>query len=141
MININSIEEVRVEDFDEAWAIVRKLKSNPDNFRQVEDLSPSLELLNRYLELKENGEWNEETFNKVYVPAFLKELRDNPKAWELLNDLYRRDLNGEKICLACFCIDEQICHRSIIAGILQGMGADVIAKSDYSQYYDMYNKL
>ena len=61
-------------------AIVRKLKDNPKNLQQVQDLSPSIELLNQYIALKESGNWNKETFTKVYVPVFLEEVSQNPKA-------------------------------------------------------------
>lgn len=138
MISIHNIRDVSISDYDTVLAIVRKLKENPNNLQHVPDLSPSIELLNQFLTLKENGKWNKETFNTIYVPSFLKEVSQNTNAWKWLNDIYRKDLAGEKICLVCHCKDEALCHRSIIAGILQGMGADVISESDYSQYYNMY---
>lgn len=143
MIDIENIEHVREHDYDEVWAIVRKLKSNPGNFRHVKDLSPSLELLNTFIELRENGEWNKQAFDEIYLPRFLKEIKDNEHARELLYELYDRDASGERIALTCFCDDENICHRSIVAGILQGMDANVVTKTgnDYSRYYEMYSSL
>lgn len=143
MIVIENIHRVRIQDYDEVWAIVRKLKSNPNNFRHVEDLSPSLELLNIFITLQENDEWDKKAFNEIYLPRFLKEIKGNKRTQELLNELYNRDLAGERIALVCFCDNESICHRSIIARILQGRKANVVTKTgnDYSKYYEMYIKL
>ena len=143
MIVIENIERVREHDYDEVWAIVRKLKSNPCNFRHVKDLSPSLELLNTFIELRGNGEWNKQAFDEIYLPRFLKEIKDNEHARELLYELYDRDSSGESIALTCFCDDEIICHRSVIAGILQGIKANVVTKTgnDYIRYYEMYMNL
>lgn len=45
--------------------------------------------------------------------------------------------------LACFCGDETLCHRSIVAGLLQGAGADVRLASgaDYSRYFEAFRAM
>lgn len=50
---------------------------------------------------------------------------------------------GETVGLACFCGDETLCHRSIVAGLLQGAGADVRLASgaDYSRYFEAFRAM
>ena len=141
MIFIDNIGDVNVSDYDTVLAIVRKLKDNPKNLQQVQDLSPTIELLNRYIALKENNNWNICAFNKVYVSVFLEQVSQSQNARKWLNDIYQMDALGQKVCLVCHCKKEELCHRSIIAGILKGLGANVISKNDYSRYYKMYKKL
>ena len=90
--------------------------------------------------MKEN-QWNKQTFDTVYVPQFLKEMHEE-QAINILNKLYQIDKNSGKICLVCFCPDETMCHRSIIAGLLQGVGCNVQTETNnnYTKYYRMYNK-
>ena len=47
-----------------------------------------------------------------------------------LTELIRIDRQGKRICLACFCPDETLCHRSIVAGILQYAGIPVNGVKD-----------
>ena len=117
MITTDSIENVNPELYDDVWAIVRRLKpeNNPKGLKQVKDLSPSEELLEQFLKRRDEGVWNKTAFDEEYTPLFLEELKNNPFAKELLNELYVRDKAGEAICLVCFCLDESTCHRSIVA--------------------------
>lgn len=120
MIAIKNISQVNYKDHDEIWAIVRSMKRPNPNIRQVSELSPSWDLFSKYQELKKNGQWNEQTFQEIYVPQFIQEMH-NKKSIALLNQLYKLDKAGKNICLVCFCPDEKLCHRSIIAGLLQGV--------------------
>lgn len=65
-------------------------------------------------------------------------LYDNEKhtvAQNKIAELIDLDRNGKCICLACFCPDETLCHRSIVASILQYAGIAIHGvKDDYSQY-------
>lgn len=94
--------------------------------------------------MKKQGIWNHDGFINVYVPRFLAEMRTNI-AREYLNILYKRVMYEDKtIALVCFCNDETECHRSILAGLMKGVGVDVVNENgkpvDYSQYSKMYCK-
>lgn len=90
--------------------------------------------------LKNAGKWRESSFRDIYLPQFLHEARFSQETASLLNLMYEKDKAGKNIALACFCPDETLCHRSIIAGLLQGAGADVRTDTgnDYSRYYQLY---
>ena len=133
MITVTNIRNVNNAAYDETWAIVRSLK-NPGKMNHVPELSPSWALFKKYLRLKDAGKWNADTFKRVYVTTFLKEMAGT-EAQKKLSELIELDKHGKKICLTCFCHDEALCHRSIIVGILQGMGIPVQGvKRDYSEY-------
>ena len=143
MIAIKNIREVRNDgEFDQIWAIVRSMKSKSAFIRQVEELSPSLELFLEYQRLKKAGQWNRAAFETICVPRFLKEMH-GPRAVDALNMLYQLSRKDKKIALCCFCPDEALCHRSIVAGLLQGVGADVRLDSgaDYSRYFEAWRQI
>lgn len=133
MITITNIRNIDYTAYDEVWAIVRSLK-NPGQMKHVPELSPSWGLFKKYLGLRNAGDWNTGTFQKIYVPVFLKEMQ-SVAARRKLTELIELDRQGKRICLACFCPNEATCHRSIVAGILQSKGITVngVAK-DYSDY-------
>lgn len=139
MIEIRNIRNVRRGQFDEVWAIVRYYRGKSDWITHVPELSPSQLLVARYSKLKLAGEWNKSSFDEKYLPVFLREMKA-PAARNKLNELYRADKAGKRIALVCFCADESLCHRSIIAGFLQGVGCDVKTANgaDYSGYYQAY---
>ena len=133
MITITDIRNVNHAAYDEVWAVVRSLK-NPGKMKHVPELSPSWALFKKYLQLRDMGEWNADTFRSIYVPTFLKEMK-GLEAQRKLSELAGLDRQGKRICLACFCHDEALCHRSIIAGILQYRGIQIHGvKGDYSKY-------
>lgn len=135
MVTILRIQDVDYEKYSEVWAIVRSLKYANPKIKHVPELSPSWGLFNTYLRMKENGQWNEETFRKVYVPQFLKEMKGKEQQ-RLMNELFS---TTKSIALVCFCPEEELCHRSIIGGMLQGAGLDVKGlHNDYSYYFDWY---
>jgi len=140
MIYLDSITNVNALEYDEVWIIVRKLKESDliEGSKHIPELSPSTYLLERYIELREKGIWNKESFEKIYVPSFIREIRSRIGVKEILNDLVYMSGIGQKICLVCYCEDEEICHRSIVSGILAGMGANIQSNSDYLRFYDMY---
>lgn len=135
MVTICQMSKVNYASYDEVWAIVRSLKYGNPRMRHVPELSPSWSLFKRYMSLREEGNWNENTFQTIYVPQFLKEMRGKAQQ-DLLNELF----NTEKhICLVCFCAEEELCHRSIIGGMLQGAGLNVKGLNrDYSYYFDWW---
>lgn len=129
---------------DEVWAIVRSLNTKPSDVRQVSELSPSKGLFYKYLDLKKKNMWGTNSFNEIYVPQFLQEIKENRTVTSpLLNYLYSADKHGKNIALLCFCSDEELCHRSIIGGLLQGVGISVQTGTgnDYKRYFDMYSDI
>jgi len=139
---------------DEIYFIVRSLK-NPDMplyngqmYIHLPELSPSRDLFYSYLRLRNAGQWNKNTFFTQYAPTFLKQMHETvPRAW--LNRLFKDvTKHGKDIALVCFCKDEELCHRSIVGGLLQGAclanSKDVKLMNmtgnieQYSFYYDMY---
>lgn len=135
MITICQISKVNYADYDEVWAIVRSLKYANSRIKHVPELSPSWALFKQYMRLRDEGRWNEDTFQKFYVPQFLKEMRGKVQQ-NLMNELFN---TNKRICLVCFCAEEELCHRSIIGGMLQGAGLNVEGlERDYSYYFDWY---
>lgn len=138
MIVVKNIKDVKYKEHDEVWAIVRSMKHPSLHIRQVETLSPSWNLFKQYQTLKQRGEWNKTTFENIYVPQFLQQMQTT-EAKQLLNTLWYADRHGKNICLTCFCPDETLCHRSIIAGLLQGAGCQVTGVTkDYSHYFSQW---
>lgn len=144
MIFIGNIRELRPGAFDSAYAIMRFYKPSSTGWiKHLPVLSPDVALFRTFRALQDKGEWNEEAFQKVYVPRFLSQMTSDPTAADALNDLFRRSKSGESIGLCCTCISEKSCHRSIIAGLLQGAGADIHLASgrDFSAYFEQYKAL
>lgn len=144
MIDITSISKVNLSEYDEVWAIVRSLRNNPKGIKQVPELAPSQELYSWYYKTSQAKEWNEKAFNETYMPWFIKDMLTNEKGIERLNELKGLDEQGKKVALLCFCSDEKICHRSIVAGLLMGMGVRVNVwnkDNDYIKYWDKYQDL
>ena len=142
MIRITNIRNIGL-NYDEVWAIVRKMKGSSSAIRQITGLSPSPDLFFKYRSLEKEGNWNADTFRSVYLPQFLKEIYESKEARFLLNQLYLRDKQERNVCLVCFCADETLCHRSIVAGLLQGVGCNVVTDTDndYTEYYQMFLNL
>lgn len=139
MIKIANVKDMPISNF-ENWAIVRSFKGK-SNVQWHPELSPSSDLFGWYLELKGRGEWGKDTFVSEYLPSFLEEIAKSPAAREALNTLYFADKEGRNIALGCFCEEEALCHRSIVAGLLQGVGCNVRAESDYTRYYAAYKEI
>ena len=123
---------------DESWAIVRSFKSKSDWIKQVPALSPTPSLYNLALNLQKTGNWNDNTFMDIYVPQFIADITNNEEAKHLLNYLVDADKQGKTIALCCYCANEELCHRSIIAGILYGLDCNVETDENSAHYY--YNK-
>ena len=140
MITIKDIRKVNYNVYDKVLSIVRSLK-NPGKMKHIPELSLSWNLFKKYLQLQDSGWWSTETFRNIYVPTFLREMQ-TAAARKKLNELVWLDRHGGRIALACFCPDEEKCHRSIVAGILQHVEIQVqVVKGDYSQYGRAYEQL
>lgn len=144
MITIKNIRNVKYEEYDEVWAIVQSMKNPSPKIKQVKALAPTKSLFFAYRNMANSGTWNQKAFDEIYVPQFLHDLITNKaETYKMLNQLYNLDKAEKKICLVCFCSNETMCHRSIIAGLLQGVGCNVITETgnDYKKYYDRYVKM
>ena len=144
MIFVGNIRELRPGAFDTAYAIMRFYKPSGTGWiKHLPVLSPDTRLFQTFRQLQSEGKWNEDAFQKVYVPRFLSQIASDPMAADALNDLFRRSKAGESIGLCCTCTNEKSCHRSIIAGLLQGADADVRLASgkDFSTYFEQYKAL
>lgn len=118
-----SFRMIRPEDYDEIWLIVRGLKAMPKNplgnIHHVPLLSPSKQLWYHYLDLKKAGRWDRGTFLSDYAPKFLEEmLQPEPRA--KLQELHQLTKTKAILC-ACYCTDEDLCHRSLVRLIQQAM--------------------
>lgn len=137
MIRVTSIRRCHTADYDEIYLIVRSIASLErskstllKNATQLIELSPSKTLFYNYLNWDKSGIWNEDTFKKLYEPAFLEELNNNNIAQELLKTLEMKDKANKKIALLCFCSDENTCHRKTVGEILRNRGCNVIFDCD-----------
>lgn len=148
MILLGSIRDF-TEDInkqvDEVWVVTRGKMTLKSRGRQVvvKELAPSGDLLRKYIWLREQGMWNDETFRSDYVPKYLEEMLTE-EARLKLNELY--SVSKDKVIyIVCFCHDESLCHRSILGGLMQGVGVEVESvsggKIDYSKYSDEYTSM
>lgn len=137
MIYIDKIPNICTSNYDEVWWIVRSPDSLPQKEKLVQSLAPSMELFLRYRKAFHAGQFGPEFFQKEYVPQFISELSKNEDAKADLDYLCREG-SRRKIVLGCYCEEEPLCHRSIIAGILLGMGAEIDVSTEYMKYYEMF---
>lgn len=144
MIRIGNIRDIDFNNSDKVYAIVRKMSYNDPNIKQLTALAPSTELYIKCRILMKKNEWNKDIFESMYVPTFISELKRNKEGGlDALRILYRADKEGYNTEVVCFCVDEDMCHRSIIAGILQGYGITVKLRQnkDYTKYFEMFKNL
>lgn len=142
-IIVSSFRDCKSQPYDKAYAIVRSYKQPIPGVEQLSELSPTWGLFKTYLAIRERGAWGPKAFRETYVPQFLADLARNSRTIDLLNGLYRDSMDGKTIVLACFCPEEALCHRSIVAGLLQGAGAEVVTEtgSDYSMYWEQFKTI
>ena len=134
MITITDMGRLPVKGASETLAVVRSMKQPvPYVDRQEALLSPSWKLFQMYLDLRKRGMWNQVTFESRYVPAFLKEM-EQPEPKRLLDELAQRSSQGEHICLCCYCKEEALCHRTLLAALLRGRTAVSGCDTDYSRF-------
>jgi uncharacterized protein YeaO (DUF488 family) len=138
MIYLGNIREIK--DDMENWLIVRNVKSLPKHTVWVPDLSPSKELFYRYRQAANAGQYNKKWFDENYVDKFLVDMIKDPESIKLLDSLYQQSFNKD-IRLACFCSDENTCHRSIVGGMLLGAGANITCSNDYAKYWTRFQEL
>ena len=127
MILTGNLNKTNFNDFDEVWAIVRSIK-NPGRMKQVTELSPSRDLFFAYRRLVNDKRWGKDAFEQIYKPQFLRDFYASADAQRKLDELIELDKQGKKIALVCFCADASLCHRSIIADLLEEKGVSVIRR-------------
>jgi len=139
MIHLGNILHINPYEYDEVWVIcysvgdiLDKIDNNTNVFH-VPELAPSKELFDKYRTMVHSGNWNREAFIKYYVPIFLEDIRKNDNALKHLKSLVEKS-EEKNIILTCFCEDESICHRSIVAGILKNLGALINCNPEYKVY-------
>ena len=147
MIRITNLTDLKKENthFDEIWVIMRYVRNLGPDMKQVAWLAPSQELFTKYRQLVNENAWDRAAWETIYVPQFLYELKTNGKAyvWDALNYLWKADREGKSIAVCCSCTDESMCHRSVVGGLLQAVGCNVImdTKTDYSVYKKMLDEI
>lgn len=139
MIKICIISSMEQNEDWENWMIVRAPDTIPSYAEHVPALSPSPELFAKYMKVYEAGTFDEKFFQEIYVPQFIEEFAANKEANELLNYLCHES-EKKNFYLGCYCEDERLCHRSIVAGLLLGAGAKIETKREYIKYYNMSKK-
>lgn len=138
-IIIDNIRNISNNSDYENIIIVRSLKHAINGASHQPILSPSVSLLCDYQKWAKQGNWNAEKFASDYVPRFIHEIKHNPNAIALLDELYKRS-KSDDIALYCFCQDETLCHRSIVAGMLLGAGANISCSEDYRKYWQIFKE-
>lgn len=148
MITCERISNIRLLSarYDKVYLIVRSLgKRNlivANNIIHLPVLSPSWNLFTKYLDACKQKQFSEQWFKDVYVKQFLSEMQQCKDA---LNKLYQ-EAQTENIAIACYCKEENLCHRSIIMGLLQGAEKEQGKKithcsTDYSFYYEQFKTI
>ncbi|MDA1674974.1 DUF488 family protein, N3 subclade [Bacillus cereus group sp. TH152-1LC] len=113
-------------DIDLKFFAVRVKKFLPDGWEYIDSLAPSKRLFSDTQNLKKEGSWNEESFQKFYKPRFRDEITNNPQAKSDLKRMVLELKSGKDVAFACYCGNHQICHRGIIGEIFENVGFQVI---------------
>ena len=139
MLSLKNIREL--DDKQDNWLIVRSFTGTlPVRSVQVDVLSPSRHLFFAYRRWANEGRWNMQMFNDCYVPEFLRQMKNDREAKDVLNRLYLESRTKD-ISLACYCENERMCHRSIVGGLLLGAGANISCNQEYKKYWDMFKHI
>ena len=120
MLYTGSISNMDASKYDEVWVCVRSLGNvkTGGNIYHVPQLSPSKDLFYSYLSWKKHGVWNEQQFDTVYTPRFLKEMESSVARDRLA--LLKEKCKTKDILVVCFCDNERTCHRSLIRRLIEG---------------------
>jgi uncharacterized protein YeaO (DUF488 family) len=138
MIKTGQIGDEQLPKSFEKWAVVRSPQDLSNEYTLIQALAPSLQLFKKYREAYHQGRFDSDFFQNEYVPQFIQEL--SSEAESLLFELVKASKEKDVI-LCCYCEDVYLCHRSILAGILLGLGADIETERDFLKYYTMYQKM
>ena len=140
MLIVTDIRTIGRIQADQKFAIVRSLTRPITGVSQWADLSPSRDLFREYLRLRDAGKWDAKAFEEIYVPKFLAEMRQ-PRAQAALAKLHDMAMNAN-VAVACFCTDESMCHRSIVASLLAATGVAIRMKTPVNpRYAELYRAM
>lgn len=119
-ITYSTFRDIKNPKFDEVWVIVPELKAlprTPTPIYHIPELAPSPEV--DYIQRKAilNKEWNETTFQKLYVPAYKQQL-EKTNAFGIMRELNLRGTESE-ILVACRCPKDELCHRDALEPIIR----------------------
>lgn len=144
IINRLKLDSSLRKKMDYNFAIVRDIQKEylDPGEKQLSVLSPSNELFQWCCNMQASGNWNEDSFQQYFLPQFLQEM-NSKEARHALNQIVKLDRAGKIVVLNSFFKDESLCHRSILGGMLQGVGCNVVMESgkDYSNYYRLFEQL
>ena len=144
MISFGSLSDMKYDQYDEIWIITNKLNTMPSarNVSWHPELGPSHELFGKVQQWKRDGEWDQKKFSSEYVDQFLRELKWNKTAVRSLMRLCKIGLTRNTL-VVCYCSSDEMCHRSIIRGLIygaykaRGLTQYIFGKDD-ANYYDRY---
>ena len=133
ILNLSDI--VKENNIKTIYLPVRRLLSDI-RYKGVEtirvlDLAPSMDLL--YM-AKIGLDF------KTYTDTYLHEICLRPHSKTILNEIVARSKN-QNVAVVCYCTNEKECHRSILAGILDGLGAKTVTDfsiENYKPFYDSF---
>lgn len=128
------------EQYDEIWVIMRYKPKKPlPGSIHVPELAPSPQLFNKFTYLRDQNLWDLETFRQEYAPQYIREITGDPESLEAIERLLRKAHEGFNIGLTCTCYREDLCHRSVLGGLIQSIAPDIECKAEnnYSEYWNM----
>lgn len=109
--------------------IVRSCKNSDYYIRQgwriLPQISPEPELFRTYLDLKKNGDWNRDTYDSIYVPQFIKQMKADMVMRNTLNNVKAMLDMGQDVAFMCYC-DTDMCHRFILGAQYEMRGYNVL---------------
>lgn len=142
MIQISNVRDADVNRYDYCVNIMLSKNFTKPGMLHFPELAPRPELFKLYQTLKAAGKWDRTSFNELYVPVFIERLCSKDSRSKLNWCYYMSERRGASIQLCCSCSIEDMCHRSVVGGVLEGVGASVMyeAPNSYIDYYFMFKE-
>lgn len=115
------------EPFAPSWAILRPALAALAEARQLADLAAaaSEEATGGRLSAEDRSQGRRVVSEPVWIDYAAKYLAEMRVSYRLNSEAWRALLARERIVLVCYCTDPEHCHRTLLAGILGKLGADV----------------
>ena len=120
---VHDIKKMNISNFYGIFG-VRFAKFNIDGFVLDSRLSPPKELLLECKRLEKEGKWSQEMFDSYYTPNFLRHLK-NEQTYFALKEIMDELDSGVDVLFVCYCKNPLICHRSLVAKILESYGYNI----------------
>jgi uncharacterized protein YeaO (DUF488 family) len=106
-----SVRDLPSVEADIKLAITRK-KVQAQDVVWVPALAPSEALFRRYLYWRDRMEYDE--WFTLYKAWWAGEKKNDPKYRHHIALIRQRISEGKAVAIACFCAEEQYCHRSLV---------------------------